>query len=372
MSSQAKIAIIADVLGQNSGARAPIRFAQGLSDLGYQIHFLCLDINPDKELELDFQKRGITLRLFRPKALIGKVSLGLEVLNYLNKNNFDLIHVHSPQIHYLSYVFCKTPKLRTYYGTQVDLGLANRGGMIKYIPPGILQGYLKFREGLSLRSVNRNVTISEFLVREAKEFYGIDMQNVYLGVDNLTVESGSKDRDSEEIRILSVSRIVPYKGFHTLIESFKEVCKQQQNIRLDIVGSSPIQEYLDYLNQIKNDKVFIHINPSDKELSNFYNQADIYATADTWVPWSLTPLEASFYKLPLLGLNMGAMPEIIRHNQTGLIAKDNNEFTDSLLKLVENKDLRKKLGEKAYEVVKTFTWEKCMKEYSEIYENFLS
>ena len=197
------------------------------------------------------------------------------------------------------------------------------------------------------------------------------MDNVYLGVDNMKTALKKDNSKDKTVRVISVSRIVPYKGFHTLIETFIKVNQKFPDMRLDIIGSSPIQAYLDYLNSIKNQNVHIHVNITDQELAEYYNQADIYATCDTWVPWSLTPLEASFFSLPLLGMDYGAMNEIIVNKKTGLLAKNQKELEQNLVALTENKTLRKTLGKGAKSEVTKFTWAKTCEEYSKVIDSMV-
>lgn len=373
MKKQIKVAVLADVLNDHSGARAPIRIAQGLASFGHKVTFYASNLMLDKTVRSDLEKRGVRVRTYSlGLPIIGRVTVALKLFIEFAREKFDVFSIHFSSIHYLVTALFPTPKLRTYYGTQLDLGVSKRSGIWSLTPQRFLQGYIMMRELVELKLSTRVVTISEYLVKEGQDFYGINMENIYLGVDNMTSSVHKPFKKGKTIRILSISRIVPYKGFHTLIKSFVEVNKEIREMRLDIVGLAPIPEYLEYLNSIKNENVFIHLNLPNKELAELYRSADIYATADTWVPWSLTPLEASFFSLPLLGLDYGAMKEIILHKKNGLLAQNENEFSVNLKKLSEEQSLREEYGKKALELVKRFNWSKTYQEYDRIIQEMVN
>lgn len=382
MRKQIKVAVLADVLNDHSGARAPIRIAQGLANLGYnsqelirgefirneyKVTFYASDLILDESVKSDLERRGIRVRIYSlGLPIIGRVIIALKLFLEFARERFDLFSIHFSSLHYLITSLLPTPKLRTYYGTQLDLGIPKRGGIWSLAPQRLLLSYIKLRELVELKLSDQLLTISDYLVKEGWDLYGVKMKNIYLGVDNLAGLENKSPKKDKTLRILSVSRIVPYKGFHTLIKAFIEINKEIREMRLDIVGSAPIPEYLEYLNSIKNKNVFIHLNLPNKDLAELYRSTDIYATADTWVPWSLTPLEASSFSIPLLGLDYGAMKEIIQHKKNGLLAQNEKEFGVYLKKLAQDQALRTEYGKNAALLVKRFDWSRTYQEYDRI------
>lgn len=62
------------------------------------------------------------------------------------------------------------------------------------------------------------------------------------------------------------------------------------------------------------------------------------------------------------------MPEIIKHGETGFIAQNSQEYSEYLTKLLTDKKLREKMGEKAKKLVgKDFNWDQCAGEYLDLY-----
>ena len=51
------------------------------------------------------------------------------------------------------------------------------------------------------------------------------------------------------------------------------------------------------------------------------------------------------YGKAILGGNFGSLPEVIKHCVGGLLHNNNIQFKENLLKLIQNKKLRKQLGQ---------------------------
>ena len=68
--------------------------------------------------------------------------------------------------------------------------------------------------------------------------------------------------------------------------------------------------------------------------------------------------EAALVKVPTVASNYGAFKHVIKHNETGLLCTNMNDWYSSLKILIEDEKLRKNLGENAYNV--------CKKKYNTI------
>ena len=267
--------------------------------------------------------------------------------------------------------------IKTYYGTQLSThtiykqaGLKTRTTIIEKIRSFLWDRIVVFDQRVGLFFVDRSVAISKYLQNEADNLYHQKNEVIYLGAETEWFNSIVKTspQTAKPVTILSVSRLVPYKGFDRLIKIVNKLSVEYPHLRLQIIGAAVDQDYYHHLQTLLTPNSKIILNPSDQELVNYYQNCDIYATYDLWVPWSLTPLEASFFGKPLLGLKRGAMSEIIVNGDNGFIAENAREYSVYLEKLVLDKKLREKLGKKAKErVEKEFSWEKCAIEYLDLF-----
>ena len=77
---------------------------------------------------------------------------------------------------------------------------------------------------------------------------------------------------------------------------------------------------------------------------------------------------------PIITSDIGQISEVIEHEKTGLLIESGNykELVNSVLKLVENRQLRDKLGSNArVEFEKSYTWEMNAKKVIAVYEELL-
>ena len=84
--------------------------------------------------------------------------------------------------------------------------------------------------------------------------------------------------------------------------------------------------------------------------------------------------EAFFLKIPVVGTDVGGIPELIKNNETGLLVPPNNpqKLAESVNKLLENKQNADQLANSGYEFIKNnMTWDVILPKYIELYENLL-
>lgn len=376
-----KIALLARVINQNSGARAPIKLAESFAKKGHQVDFYAYDQLLDQNLLRSLKAQNINVKIFHlPKIrVVGNLLLAIRLFFALRSKKYDFISAHVYSALLIPAKLAGHFIIRTYYGTQFSTltisrkaGLKTNPTMGERVAAFLWDRAVYWDKKIEPYFVDLDVTISKFLQKEMKEIFHRETGLVYLGAEtdqfNSSVKLGSK-KSNGVINILSVSRLVPYKGFDLLINIFKEVAKSHPQMKLTIIGSVADPIYLKKLRQLQDKRIKIILNPTDKELLSYYQNCDIYASADLWVPWSLTPLEASFFAKPLLGLDRGAMSEIIKSGENGFVAKDHSQYVQYLTSLVTDKNLREKMGRNAKErVAKNFNWDKCAAAYLTLYQ----
>ena len=84
--------------------------------------------------------------------------------------------------------------------------------------------------------------------------------------------------------------------------------------------------------------------------------------------------EAFFLKIPVVGTDVGGIPELIKNNETGLLVPPNNpqKLAESVNKLLENKQNADQLANSGYEFIKNnMTWDVILPKYIDLYENLL-
>lgn len=165
--------------------------------------------------------------------------------------------------------------------------------------------------------------------------------------------------------ILSVGRLVSWKGFKTLIDLMPELLKINPQFRLVILGDGPQKAELEDLIGGLNlrDKVFI-ISASREEVLNYLKRTGIFVLNSDYEGLSHTILEALFLGTPVIAAKVGGNPEIIKDNFNGLLVEyDNREhLKEAILKIYRNKELSRTFADNSREVIKKFDLDKMTEE----------
>jgi glycosyltransferase involved in cell wall biosynthesis len=158
-------------------------------------------------------------------------------------------------------------------------------------------------------------------------------------------------------RVLYVGRLLPHKGIDTLIEALPA------DLTLTLCGRPYHEPYYDRLRELAAGKrVEFVTDASDATLLDLYRRAyvnvlpsvyrDCYGT--TYAAPELmgfTLLEAMACGTPAICSRVGAMPEYVRHGETGFVFDTPAELTARLRQLAEDPALADRLGARARRVV---------------------
>jgi glycosyltransferase involved in cell wall biosynthesis len=133
--------------------------------------------------------------------------------------------------------------------------------------------------------------------------------------------------------LLCVGRIVPEKGIKEAIQIARET-----GYRLLIVGPTSegrSQDYFDqYIKPQLDDQILYLGFVERQQLARYYQKAKALLTPIQWEePFGMTTIEAMACGTPVISLNRGAAPEIIKHGKTGFVVGSVAEMVDSVLKL---------------------------------------
>ena len=140
-----------------------------------------------------------------------------------------------------------------------------------------------------------------------------------------------------------VGRISPEKGSEIILE----LAEKLPNIKFKIAGANNNSAVLD--NLLENVEYVGFLNK--KQLSEFYLDSKFTLFTSVWnETFGLSIIEAFAQKKPVIASHLGASPEIIEDNKTGLIyqSKDLNDLTTKVECLYFDKLKTKEMGENAY------------------------
>jgi len=154
---------------------------------------------------------------------------------------------------------------------------------------------------------------------------------------DLTVEQIVKN-DPQEFTFLSAGRLVKSKNFSLLLKVFSQIAKDNDKVRLIIQGSGPEEDKLKAESRkLQVDNKITFLPYSAEGLKESYLGADCFVLSSNHEGWGLVVIEASLYNLPVIMTDVGCSGEIVKNNESGLVAPvgDEEALKNALLKMMK-------------------------------------
>jgi len=184
-------------------------------------------------------------------------------------------------------------------------------------------------------------------------FHGIDI--------NIFSDPPKMQKPNKPVIFLGGTRLVEKKGIKYLIEASALLKSRGVKHQIDLVGLGPQYDELKNLVKEKGLENYVFIHGEGKgtpfdEVKEYYKIADIFVLPSIetgegdadGVPTVI--IEAAIAKLPIISTNAGGISDLISE-KTGLIVpqRDEHSLATAIEKLIFNPELRKELGNAAYE-----------------------
>lgn len=216
------------------------------------------------------------------------------------------------------------------------------------------------------------------MTRKAKEKYDLWLKEIknkpkVVVIPNMIKENfEGKVSSLNNNQIISIGRLEPVKDFYTLILVFSVIVKKYPDLKLKIIGDGSQKEILSKLIEKYNlqDKVILTGKLNEEEIKEELIKSDIFVLTSKSESFSLVLCEAMNYGLPCVAFDVDVGPrEIIKDGITGFLIKNRKiEFMiDKISNIIENSNLRKKMGIESINNVKIFYSNNILKEWERLF-----
>ena len=171
--------------------------------------------------------------------------------------------------------------------------------------------------------------------------------------------------------VANIGRLSEQKGMEYFIKSIPDVIKKHKNITFIIVGDGELKEDLQKMAHelgIEKNIVFLGYR---NDILNVIDQIDLVVLSSLWEGLPLTPIETFMQKKTIIATDVDGTPEIVKNYYNGILVKKQNsdQISESIIKLYEDSELRKKMEINAYKTyLEKFTVDKFIKRYREYYD----
>lgn len=152
------------------------------------------------------------------------------------------------------------------------------------------------------------------------------------------------DVESDEC-ILMVGHPFVVKGADILIKAFNRIAPDYPNVTLKIIGMSP--NLADYTALVRDGaKVMFMPGVSHKEISSHFQKCLFYVLSSRTEGIPRVLIEAMACGKPVIGSNVGGVPDVIANGETGLLFESQNDadLAEKMKTLLDDPELRARFG----------------------------
>ncbi len=176
-----------------------------------------------------------------------------------------------------------------------------------------------------------------------------------------------KIKGNKNKRILFIGDYKLSKGPHILLEALSGT-----DYKADFYGDGPLKKYL-LKCKTKNINIFGKV--SYKDIIKLYEKACLVVFPSIWPePFGRVVIEAMASGKAIIASDIGGIKDIIDNNKNGILVKPGNilKLRNMIERLMENKGLRKRLGESGRrKAKKVYNGETISKQVLSLYKNII-
>ena len=175
----------------------------------------------------------------------------------------------------------------------------------------------------------------------------------------------SKYSTTNPFELLYVSNILPYKYHLNVINAVNQLVKEGVPVKLTLIGKNEFDKIGKKVNKLVNeiniDNKIIdwYQNVSIDEVKKYYHLSNCFIFASTCENMPNILIEAMSSGLPIICSNTGPMKEFLKESGIYFNPLSVIDLKKSILKMINDVDLRKKLSKNSYELSFNYSWQKC-------------
>lgn len=153
--------------------------------------------------------------------------------------------------------------------------------------------------------------------------------------------------------VLCVGQFIDRKGRWIYLETVRETAKSHENIFFVwLTPQTPTeaeQKKIDEFDVKNNFRLVLSetVGVKHDEVLRFFRVADVFALPSLWEGLPISVLEAMALGIPTVSTDINAIPEAIKHLETGILIEPGaaRNLTEAILLLYDDENLRNKLSE---------------------------
>lgn len=174
--------------------------------------------------------------------------------------------------------------------------------------------------------------------------------------------------------LLYIGKIEDRRNITFLIDVLSQVSKEKSNVRLIMIGKGDkeyVNKCFDYAkNKNVLEKIIYYEAMPQQELPNLYKNCDTFLLPTHYEIFGMVLLEAMYFGIPTITTLNGGSSTLITNEENGFVCSlDINEWSNSILKLLNDKKLKNRIINNSINKIRTeYTWDNLSDKFIEVYK----
>lgn len=249
------------------------------------------------------------------------LALAAKMAEVIDREQLDILHVHYAMPHAISAILARdiakqdVKIVTTLHGTDITV-LGFDKTFKKMITYGIEQSD-------AVTAVSKDLverTIHDLKVnKDIEVIYNFINEEVYFKKDRQFLKTHYNIKKDEKV-LIHISNFRKVKRIPDIVRTFYKIRKQIK-AKLMLVGDGPeFQTVFELVNDmnLKDDVLFLG---RQKNISDLLSISDLMLLMSEQESFGLVLLEAAACEVPSIGTNIGGIPEVIVHDETGYLVE---------------------------------------------------
>lgn len=298
----------------------------------------------------------------------------LRIVRILKRINPDFIHLHVEHHYSLPIILSGHPYILTSWGAEV-LSLPDADILTRSVAR--MAGMKAHRIIVDAHCL-KDIWISTGVPQDKIEVipFGVNLNifNPDVGGSSVRRRLGIKENDT--VVISTRPFFNNHYNVECLVHSIPIVLEKYGNVKFIIKGVGPLENYLQNLVNVLGVREHVRFVGlvSHPEVAQYLAASDIYVSTPFIDSTSVSLLEAMACRVAPIVTDIPGNREWIENGTNGLLfqPKNSTALAEKIIQLIENKDTRKRFGERCIRIVKQkASWKNCVDRMEAIYQSLL-
>lgn len=174
---------------------------------------------------------------------------------------------------------------------------------------------------------------------------------------------------TQTIRFLYLGRLEATKGVRVLLDAYTSIADIKPQIELHVAGygSQEAQLRKEFENH---PRIWFHGALFGEAKAALMRSCDVVVVPSVWPEvFGIVVIEAHAFGKPVIGSNIGGIPELIEEGKTGFLVPhgDSDALATAMLRFVDTSSLAKSMSEACFNASEAYSIEEITERYLEVY-----